>query len=207
MDMDSQPALPDRVSMPSGSGFQTACRRMEYNVGNLLFNLWGRHAHHPYCVFGQNFCLSGNSAANRKPDRRRTVFYGQSGQYRRRFRKRRRLVLGGVLLGGTGKQRIGIGAVSGAGACTRIPYGRGVCGQAWAGGKAVVVEDVNRHPDHITCSSLSQSEIVIPLFDRNCRCFGVLDADSDRLAQFDETDARYLNQLAELVGRLYERNI
>lgn len=100
-----------------------------------------------------------------------------------------------------------LGPFQGPAACTRIPYGRGVCGQAWAGGKAVVVEDVNRHPDHIACSSLSQSEIVIPLFDRHRRCFGVLDADSDRLAQFDETDARYLNQLAELVGRLYERDI
>ena len=93
-----------------------------------------------------------------------------------------------------------LGPFQGPAACTRIPYGRGVCGQAWAGGKAGVVADVNRHP-------LSQSEIVIPLFDRHCRCFGVLDADSDRLAQFDETDARYLNQLAELVGRLYERDI
>ena len=92
-------------------------------------------------------------------------------------------------------------------ACTRIPFGRGVCGQAWAKGETMVVKDVNAHPDHIACSSLSQSEIVIPLFDRHCRCFGVLDADSDRLAQFDETDARYLNQLAELVGRLYERDI
>ena len=92
-------------------------------------------------------------------------------------------------------------------ACTRIPFGRGVCGQAWEKGETMVVKDVNAHPDHIACSSLSQSEIVIPLFDRNRRCFGVLDADSDRLAQFDETDARYLNQLAGLVGRLYERDI
>ena len=93
-----------------------------------------------------------------------------------------------------------LGPFQGPVACTRIPYGRGVCGQAWAGGKTVVVEDVGRHPDHIACSSLSQSEIVVPLFDRGGRCFGVLDADSDRLAQFD---ARYLGLLAELVGRLH----
>jgi len=62
--------------------------------------------------------------------------------------------------------------------------------------------------DHLKRHSLRElQEDYVLVFDRNRRCFGVLDADSDRLAQFDETDARYLNQLAELVGRLYERDI
>lgn len=86
-------------------------------------------------------------------------------------------------------------------ACTRIPYGRGVCGQAWATGETIVVEDVNRHPDHIACSSRSQSEIVVPLFDSDGLCWGVLDIDDDQLAQFDETDAQYLNALAQIISR------
>lgn len=86
-------------------------------------------------------------------------------------------------------------------ACTRIPYGRGVCGQAWARGETIVVEDVNQHPDHIACSSLSQSEIVVPLFDSDGRCYGVLDVDDDKLAQFDDTDSHYLNELADILSR------
>lgn len=86
-------------------------------------------------------------------------------------------------------------------ACTRIPYGRGVCGQAWSRGETIVVEDVNQHPDHIACSSLSQSEIVVPLFDSDGHCYGVLDVDDDKLAQFDGTDARYLNELADILSR------
>lgn len=90
-------------------------------------------------------------------------------------------------------------------ACTRIPYGRGVCGQAWAKGETIVVEDVNAHPDHIACSSLSQSEIVVPLFDSDGLCFGVLDIDDDKLAQFDKTDARYLNELASILTHCHAR--
>ncbi|ATD64364.1 GAF domain-containing protein [Neisseria weixii] len=86
-------------------------------------------------------------------------------------------------------------------ACTRIPYGRGVCGQAWSRGETIVVEDVNQHPDHIACSSLSQSEIVVPLFDSDGHCYGVLDVDDDKLAQFDGTDACYLNELADILSR------
>ncbi|ASK26907.1 GAF domain-containing protein [Neisseria chenwenguii] len=87
-------------------------------------------------------------------------------------------------------------------ACTRIAFGRGVCGQAWAKGETIVVEDVNKHPDHIACSALSQSEIVVPLFDSDGLCYGVLDIDDDKPAQFDETDAHHLNRLAGILGRL-----
>lgn len=93
-----------------------------------------------------------------------------------------------------------LGPFQGPLACTRIAYGRGVCGQAWAAGQTVVVKDVNQHPDHIACSSLSQSEIVVPLLDENKQCFGVLDADADQTNQFDAVDAQYLERLAELIG-------
>ena len=93
-----------------------------------------------------------------------------------------------------------LGPFQGPLACTRIAYGRGVCGQAWAAGQTVVVKDVNQHPDHIACSSLSQSEIVVPLLDENKQCFGVLDADADQTNQFDAVDAQHLERLAELIG-------
>ncbi|OOR88775.1 diguanylate cyclase [Moraxella caviae] len=88
-------------------------------------------------------------------------------------------------------------------ACTRIAYGRGVCGQAWKSQQTIVVPDVNAHPDHIACSSLSQSEIVVPLFDSARRCVGVLDVDADTLAQFDEIDAQYLGELAQMLQPLF----
>ncbi|MDO4769366.1 MAG: GAF domain-containing protein [Brachymonas sp.] len=93
-----------------------------------------------------------------------------------------------------------LGPFQGPLACTRIPKGRGVCGQAWAAGQTVVVPDVNQHPDHIACSSLSQSEIVVPLFDKKQQCWGVLDADADQTNQFDAVDAQYLERLSELIG-------
>lgn len=92
-----------------------------------------------------------------------------------------------------------LGPFQGPLACTRIPHGRGVCGQAWAQGQTLVVRDVHQHPDHIACSSLSQSEIVVPLFDKQQQCFGVLDADADQIGQFDDVDAQYLERLAELI--------
>ncbi|STZ75337.1 GAF domain-containing protein [Bergeriella denitrificans] len=97
-----------------------------------------------------------------------------------------------------------LGPFQGPLACTRIPYGRGVCGQAWASGQTIVVDDVNTHPDHIACSSLSQSEIVVPLLTADGRCIGVLDADAAQTAQFDATDARYLEELAALLRPYFE---
>ena len=94
-----------------------------------------------------------------------------------------------------------LGPFQGPLACTRIPRSRGVCGQAWAKGETLVMADVNTHPDHIACSSLSQSEIVVPVFDRHGAVMLVLDADADRLAVFDDTDAEYLQQLAQLITR------
>ena len=79
-------------------------------------------------------------------------------------------------------------------ACTRIAIGRGVCGAAWQQAKTLIVPDVG----HIACSSLSRSEIVIPLF-HNHEVVGVLDVDSSELDEFDETDELYLTQIVKLI--------
>lgn len=94
-----------------------------------------------------------------------------------------------------------LGPFQGPLACTRIAHGRGVCGQAWAQGKTLVVPDVNAHPDHIACSSRSQSEIVVPIFNHAGEVCAVLDADAEQLAVFDETDATGLQAIADLLSR------
>lgn len=94
-----------------------------------------------------------------------------------------------------------LGPFQGPLACTRIAHGRGVCGQAWAQGKTLVVPDVNAHPDHIVCSSRSQSEIVVPIFNHAGEVCAVLDADAEQLAVFDETDATALQAIADLLSR------
>jgi GAF domain-containing protein len=83
-------------------------------------------------------------------------------------------------------------------ACTRIKKGRGVCGSSWAQAKTLIVPDVEKFPGHIACSSLSKSEIVVPLV-RNNEVVGVLDVDSDEYDQFDETDQRYLEELVSIL--------
>jgi L-methionine (R)-S-oxide reductase len=84
-------------------------------------------------------------------------------------------------------------------ACTRIAKGRGVCGSAWQQAETLIVPDVEEFPGHIACSSLSRSEIVIPLLHNN-EVVGVLDVDSSELNEFDETDARYLKQIIKLIN-------
>ncbi|WP_455638444.1 GAF domain-containing protein [Parabacteroides sp.] len=79
-------------------------------------------------------------------------------------------------------------------ACTRIRYGKGVCGTAWKEARTQVVPDVEQFPGHIACSSDSKSEIVVPLL-KGDEVIGVLDIDSDQLNSFDETDARYLEEV------------
>lgn len=82
-------------------------------------------------------------------------------------------------------------------ACTRIKYGRGVCGMAWKEGRTIIVPDVNQFDGHIACSSLSRSEIVIPIYNR-VEFVGVFDIDSDKLDAFDEIDSKYLEQIVQL---------
>lgn len=92
-----------------------------------------------------------------------------------------------------------LGPFQGPVACTRIGLGRGVCGAAWQQEETLIVPDVDAFPGHIACSSLSKSEIVLPLFSDG-KVVGVLDVDADELDQFDETDARYLQQIIELIS-------
>jgi GAF domain-containing protein len=92
-----------------------------------------------------------------------------------------------------------LGPFQGPVACTRIAMGMGVCGSAWQQQKTLIVPDVDQFPGHIACSSVSKSEIVIPLFD-NDKVVAVLDVDSEALDQFDETDAKYLEQIVKLVN-------
>lgn len=84
-------------------------------------------------------------------------------------------------------------------ACSRIDYGRGVCGTAWATKETQLVPNVDLFAGHIACSSLAKSEIVIPLLDSNDNVWAVLDVDSQNLATFDEIDARYLTQIIKLL--------
>ena len=83
-------------------------------------------------------------------------------------------------------------------ACTRIRKGRGVCGTSWADAQTLIVPDVEKFPGHIACSSLSKSEIVIPVI-RNNEVVAVLDADSDELNQFDYTDKKFLEEIVSLI--------
>ena len=89
-----------------------------------------------------------------------------------------------------------LGPFQGPVACTRIGFGKGVCGTSWKERKSIVVEDVEQFPGHIACSSESKSEIVVPLMKNN-EVIGVLDIDSERLATFDQTDKEWLEQIAE----------
>ncbi|MES2265749.1 MAG: GAF domain-containing protein [Bacteroidota bacterium] len=91
-----------------------------------------------------------------------------------------------------------LGPFQGPVACTRIAKGRGVCGTSWAKAETLIVPDVEAFPGHISCSSLSRSEIVLPLFSRG-EVIGVLDVDSSELNEFDEVDAKYLNEVIGLI--------
>ena len=92
-----------------------------------------------------------------------------------------------------------LGPFQGPVACTRIGFGKGVCGTAWKEKKILVVQDVEQFPGHIACSSESKSEIVVPLMKQG-EVVGVLDIDSERLATFDDTDRQWLDQIAEAVA-------
>jgi GAF domain-containing protein len=91
-----------------------------------------------------------------------------------------------------------LGPFQGPVACTRIKKGKGVCGSSWASEKTLIVPDVERFPGHIACSSLSKSEIVVPVI-RSGKVVAVLDVDSEHLNQFDSTDQFYLEQIIQLI--------
>jgi GAF domain-containing protein len=93
-----------------------------------------------------------------------------------------------------------LGPFQGSLACTRIGYGLGVCGTAWKEKKAQLVDDVDLFPGHIACSSLSRSEIVIPLVNQK-EVWAVLDVDSEELAHFDSTDLQYLGEIVQMIQK------
>lgn len=96
-------------------------------------------------------------------------------------------------------EELTVGPFQGSVACYRIKKGKGVCGTAWAEHKTILVPDVEQFPGHIACSSLSRSEIVVPMFSRQQDVVGVLDIDSDKLNDFDATDQTYLEEIVRLV--------
>jgi len=95
-----------------------------------------------------------------------------------------------------------LGPFQGPVACTRIAWGKGVCGTAALRAKSIIVEDVDQFPGHIACSAASRSEIVIPVIKEG-KVVMVLDVDSEQLAHFDSTDQQYLEQLAEMISQIY----
>lgn len=92
-----------------------------------------------------------------------------------------------------------LGPFQGPVACMHIAYGRGVCGTAWQRAESVVVPDVEQFPGHIACSSLSRSEIVVPVFDTEGKVKGVLDIDSKELGTFDATDQQWLEKIVKML--------
>ena len=97
-------------------------------------------------------------------------------------------------------QELVLGPFQGPLACSRIPFGRGVCGTAWKEGKTIVVPDVELFPGHIACSSASRSEIVVPVFKGDGKeITAVLDIDSAEPDTFDETDRAWLEEIVKLI--------
>ena len=111
-------------------------------------------------------------------------------------------------MGGDLEGALLLGPFQGTVACYEIPYGKGVCGAAWKESRTLVVPDVEEFPGHIACSSLSRSEIVVPMFlpdedeeDGLGEVWGVIDIDSTELGTFDEVDAEYLERIATILSR------
>ena len=98
-----------------------------------------------------------------------------------------------------GAKELVLGPFQGSLACTRIKKGRGVCGTSWAKEETVIVPDVEQFPGHIACSSLSRSEIVVPVFSADREVMAVLDIDSEHLATFDVTDKEWLEKIVAVL--------
>jgi len=96
-----------------------------------------------------------------------------------------------------------LGPFQGPIACTRIGFGKGVCGTSWKEEKTILVPNVDEFPGHIACSSDSKSEIVLPAF-KDKKVFLVLDVDSDKLNDFDEVDSEHLNRLMRIIEKSFQ---
>ncbi len=99
----------------------------------------------------------------------------------------------------SGKEVLVLGPFQGPVACTRIAFAKGVCGKAWEEKKTILVDDVEQFPGHIACSSLSRSEIVVPIIKNN-QVLAVLDVDSTELSDFDLTDKKYLEEICVILS-------
>ncbi len=95
-----------------------------------------------------------------------------------------------------------LGPFQGPIACTRIRYGKGVCGTAWKEKKSLLVPDVNAFPGHIACSAASVSEIVTPILNKSGEVVGVLDVDSEHYDVLDDTDVRFLEEISQICSKL-----
>ncbi len=95
-----------------------------------------------------------------------------------------------------------LGPFQGPLACTRIDFDKGVCGHAYTTRETVIVPNVDEFPGHIVCASASKSEIVVPIMDRSNACVGVLDVDSDKLADFSKVDADGLGRVVKVIERI-----
>ena len=104
--------------------------------------------------------------------------------------------------GGEGTELV-LGPFQGPVACMHIAFGRGVCGTSWARRETVIVPDVEQFPGHIACSSLSRSEIVVPVFSKAHEVVAVLDIDSKDLATFDNIDRQYLEAVCSLITPIF----
>ncbi len=96
-----------------------------------------------------------------------------------------------------------LGTFQGPLACTRIKKGKGVCGSAWERNETIVVPNVNLFEGHIACSSLTQSEIVLPIRNNEGTCIGVLDVDSEKLNNFEEADKKGLETIVEFINQMF----
>jgi L-methionine (R)-S-oxide reductase len=95
-----------------------------------------------------------------------------------------------------------LGSFQGTVACTRIGFGKGVCGHCWKEKKTIIVENVDTFAGHIACSSESKSEIVLPVFDKKGEVVMVLDVDSEHLTHFDQTDEQYLKEVVQIIEKI-----
>ncbi len=99
--------------------------------------------------------------------------------------------------------RLVLGPFQGPVACTQIAFGKGVCGHTWKQQSTTIVPDVHLFPGHIACSAVSQSEIVVPVFDSKQNVVAVLDIDSEHLNHFDEVDQKYLEQICSFITKIH----
>lgn len=100
------------------------------------------------------------------------------------------------------EQELVLGPFQGPVACSRIGFGKGVCGKTWEAKQTILVDDVEKFPGHIACSNASRSEIVVPIMKHN-QVVAVLDVDSEHLAYFDATDKLYLEELGLFIASLF----